>query len=116
MSRSHFFCSSHHAFRLPVQAAHCWREQSSNPGEDTCDTRKANDHGRREVLEKESARQCSKWSRSSCQGKTCPKNLSSHSRRNESLQQRGFYRHIRSPGARSQSETQERQGQRMEDH
>src|SRR5712691_7950523 len=72
------FCSSRHAFRLPVQAAYGWREQSPNPGEDTCDTRKANDHVRSEVLEKKSAHQYSKWSRSSCQGMTCPKNLSAH--------------------------------------
>jgi hypothetical protein len=67
-------------------------------------------------LEKEPAHQCSQWCRRSRQSKTLTEDLSSHGRRNESLQQRGFYRHIRSPGARSQSETQERQGQRMEDH
>src|SRR5260370_10480802 len=110
------FCSSRHAFRLPVQAAHCWREQSSNPGEDTCDTRKANDHVRSEVLEKESAHQCSKWSRSSCQGKTCPKNLPSHGGLDQPLQQRSFYREIRCPGTRAQSKTQERKGQRMKHH
>src|SRR5690242_3154497 len=90
-----FFCSTRHAFRLPVQAAHCWREQSSNPGEDTCDTRKANDHVRSEVLEKESAHQCSKWSHSSCQSKTCPKHLPLHGGRDQPLQQRSFNREIR---------------------
>jgi hypothetical protein len=38
------FCSSGRAFRLSVQSAHGWRKKSSNPGEDTCDPRKANNY------------------------------------------------------------------------
>src|SRR5689334_22311226 len=60
--------SSGHARRLPVQAAHGWREQCSHSGQDTCDPRKANNYIGRKILEKESAYHSSQWSRSSGQG------------------------------------------------
>jgi hypothetical protein len=75
--RSHapLLLSSDHAFRLPVQAAHDWREQCSHPSQDACDPRKANNYIRRKILEKESAYHSSQWSRGSGQGQTYPKNL-----------------------------------------
>ncbi len=97
------------AFRLPVQAAYCWREQSSNPGEDTCDTRKANDHVRSEVLEKESAHQCSQRRRRYHQRMPRAEDLAAYLGRDEPLQQGGFHRRIGRPGCPSHTEEQHRE-------
>jgi len=42
-------------FRLPVQAAHRWREEAFYPGQYTCYARKTDHCGRREVLKEEPA-------------------------------------------------------------
>src|SRR5262249_1686117 len=73
------------------------------------------DEWRREVFQKEPTYHCPQWSRRSRNGKACSEYLPSHRRWNESLQKRGFYGHIRSPGARSQRETQQRNGQCVDD-